>query len=94
METRAILGHIYLNYWANEEEKKVIENKLKNDIKKADELKREKYDPNSIFKSVKEEIKKDEAKEIEEEVKALVEVKESFLTKVINKIKEFFKINK
>jgi hypothetical protein len=94
METRAILGHIYLNYWADEEEKKVIENKLKNDIKKADELKREKYDPNSIFKSVKEETKKDEAKEIEEEVKALVEVKESFLTKVINKIKEFFKINK
>ena len=91
LETRAIMGHIYLKYWADETEKSIIENKLKEDLKKADEAKREKYDPNNIFKSVKEEVEENKDEALEEEVKDLVEVKESFISKIINKIKEFFK---
>ena len=33
METRAILGHIYLNYWADEEEKKGFDEYMKSFIK-------------------------------------------------------------
>ena len=94
IETRAILGHIYLKYWADEEEKMIIENKLKNDLKRAEEEKKEKYNPNEIFKSSKKEVEKIKEENLDEEINALVAVKGSFLAKIINKIKAFFKINK
>ena len=93
-ETRAILGHIYLKYWANETERSIIENKLKNDLKRAEDAKREKYDPNNIFKSLKEEVEESKDESLEDEVQDLVNVKESFISKIINLIKEFFKFNK
>ena len=36
-ETRAILGYIYLNYWADDDDKKNIENIMKDDLKKCEE---------------------------------------------------------
>jgi hypothetical protein len=91
LETRAILGHIYLKYWADETEKRIIENKLKHDLEKAEEEKRLKYNPNDIFKSVKQEVTENKDEQLEKEITDLVEVKESFIKKIINKIKEFFK---
>ncbi len=90
-ETRAILGHIYLKYWADERERSIIERKLKNDIKHIEEEKREKYNPDKIFKSIEENKLENKAGELQQEVQALIKVKESFLTRIINKIKKFFR---
>lgn len=80
-ETRAILGYIYLKYWADKKEKKIIENKLKNDIIKEEQAKRIKYPPNDIFKSVKKESPKNTE---------LIIIKEGFVKKIINMIKSIF----
>lgn len=49
-KTQALLGIIYLKYWANEEEKMEFNKKLKkNEIKYQQEI-REKYNPDKIFK--------------------------------------------
>ena len=49
-KTEAILGLIYMKYWANEKEKKEFENKIKkNEIEYQKNL-RTKYNPDNLFK--------------------------------------------
>lgn len=50
-ETKAILANIFRDYWATPYQKERIEAKERYDLKKAEEEKREKYNPDNIFKN-------------------------------------------
>ena len=52
--TKAILANLYRDYWATPKEKRNIIKKEMSDLEKIEELKREKYNPDDIFKSRKE----------------------------------------
>lgn len=84
-ETKVILAIIYKNYWATIEEKNRINRKFQYDLKKNEIKKREKYNPNDVFKN-KEKI----SESIENKNVALIEYKESFFSKILNKIKQIF----
>ena len=90
-KTLAILTLLNLNYWCeNQEEKQeFIKAYSENDRKREKEI-REKYNPDNIFK------KNNDVKKIEkvtEDVTSLIEYKEeSFIKKLLNKIKRLFKI--
>lgn len=94
-KTKAILANIFRDYWATPYQKERIEEKEKNDIKKIEEEKREKYNPDNIFKntnqkSVDKVIK--EESETEENDNLPIEVKkESFFKKLINFLKSLIK---
>ena len=94
-KTKAILANIFRDYWATPYQKERIEEKEKNDIKKIEEEKREKYNPDKIFKntnqkSVDKVIK--EESETEKNDNLPIEVKkESFFKKLINFLKSLIK---
>ncbi len=73
-EAKAILANIFKEYWATDYQKERIEEKEKY----------EKYNPNDIFKNKKQ--TNIETDNISDTV-AMVEYKESFFTKIFNKIK-------
>lgn len=79
-EAKAILANLYKDYWANDYEKQRIEAKENYDL---EQIAKEKYPTDNLFK--KAELKNDEVKIIEEELKntdtALIEYKESFFTR-------------
>lgn len=79
-ETLTILAILYLNYWYENEEEKQELIKYFNDIDKQNQ---EKYNMNNIFKQ-----KHKDTNNIEETT--LIEYKESYLKKIINKIKRLF----
>lgn len=89
-KTLAILTLLNLNYWCeNQEEKQeLIKAYSENDRKREKEI-REKYNPDNIFN------KNNDVKEIEkvtEDVTSLAEYKgESFIKKLLNKIKRLFR---
>ncbi len=88
-KTKDILATIYLNYWCNDEQKADYLKVLKENEKKHQEELREKYNPDSLFNN------KTTARVNNEPPKenvALVEVKESILTKFIKIIKKIFHI--
>ena len=93
-KTDAIIINLYKDYIANEEEKKEIDEKLKQNLIKNEEEKREKY-PVDIFKKKKEKIQVELPsiysvdKDLEQN--KLIEYKESFFTKILNKIKRMIK---
>ena len=79
---------IEYTYWMKESRKQKI-NKIKFDkIQKSEEKKREKYNPDNLFKNRK---LNQQEHETQQEV-ALVEVKEKFYIKFIKKLKELFGI--
>lgn len=88
-KTQALLGLIYLKYWANEEEKLEFRKKAReNECNYQKEL-NEKYNPDNLFKSRKT-IGMDK-KEFEQQT-ALVEIKkETIIQTIINKIKNIFR---
>lgn len=94
-KTKAILANIFRDYWATPYQKERIEEKEKNDIKKIEEEKREKYNPDNVFKntnqkSVDKVIK--EESETEKNDNLPIEVKkESFFKKLINFLKSLIK---
>lgn len=91
-ETLSMIALFHLNYWCDSEEEK---NKLKELFKSNEEKHqleiREKYNPDNIFK------KHNQVKEIKDNIvkneNSLVEYKETFFTRFINKIKNIFHIN-
>lgn len=85
-ETLAIIALLYLNYWCeNEKEKLEIKQILnKNEQKHQQEL-RNKYNPEDIFKK-----RKFNQKNIEQNQVSMIEYKESFLKRMIRKIKIYF----
>ena len=76
-EANAIIVSLYQDYFATEEQKQKIKEILKLNEKKAEQERREKYNPNDIFKNkVKDEEQSREIKDT-----ALVEYKESFFAR-------------
>lgn len=87
-EANAVIVNLFTDYYATEEQKVKIKNILDINQQKEEQEKREKYNPDNIFKKQHQENKIDE-KNIQNEV-ALVEYKESIFKKIINKIKSIF----
>lgn len=80
----SMIALIHLNYWCDtESEKNELKNIFLENQRRNEEEKRKKYNPDNIFKKDENDIEK---------MKQLVKVeeKESFLTKIIQKIKGFF----
>lgn len=85
-ETKIILAYIFLNYWSTQEQKIKIEQKLKNDIIRADEEKKKKYQVD-VFKNENQVIVNETI-----ENKQLVEYKKiNLIQKIIDKIKRILK---
>ncbi len=85
-ETKAILAYVYLNYWATEDEKRIIRAKFKKDIEEAENKKREIYGTD-VFKKIK-------ANSINEEINAkVVEYKENIWSRMIKFIKKLWHRN-
>lgn len=94
IETKGILGTICRNWWWNTEEKQEYTILIKEkELNQQEEL-REKYNPD-VFKDIR--AKKEQTNEtiqqenIADNIVSMVEYKESFFTKIINKIKSIFK---
>ena len=84
-EALALIAALNLQYFCTDE---IQKKELKSIYLKNDEIEKEKYNPDNIFKN--NQIKKEEP--IEEKHLELVEYKEyNFIQKIINKIKEIFK---
>ncbi len=85
--TKAVLANIFRDYWATPYQRERILAKEKYDLEKLEEEKREKYNPDDIFKN-----RKKEEVHIEENNNLPVEIKkERFFKKLINFIKNIFK---
>lgn len=91
IETKAILSNLFRDYWATSEQRDMILSKQNRDRIKIEEQKKEKYNPDNIFK------KRNQENEIEKNIiqneVALVEYKESIFRRFINKIKSIFRIS-
>ena len=80
-KTRDIISMIYLHYLCDEKEKQELRIILKENEKELQEEARKKYNPDNIFKN----------KEITRDT-LMINVKETFLKKIINKIKKILHI--
>ena len=80
-ETEAILGLIYMKYWANEEEKAKFEKKIKENERLYQEALREKYKVEKIFENKKKNTQEHMLVEVE---------KKTFWQKVIETVKSIF----
>lgn len=79
-EANAVIVAIYMNYFANDRQKSIISEILKQNEVKAEEEKRENCNPDDVFKNNNSE---NLPIEINEE-------KENFFKKIINKLKSIF----
>lgn len=79
-EAEEILTFMYLNYWAEENEKKELLEKLTNNEKELEE----KYDMQKVFN------KRNETKTYKEELQ-LVQVKDNLFTRILNKLKKLLR---
>lgn len=86
-DTIIILSYLNIEYLLNNEQKQLMKEIHRLNELKAEEIKRKKYDTENLFKTKETEQK--DLKEFEQG-QALIEYKESFFTKVISKIKNFF----
>ena len=87
MKANAIIISIYKEYFTSEKQKEILKNILKENSREAEELKREKYNPDNLFKnnSVKKEMLE------EQENTQIIEYKEeNIFQKFFSKMKEFF----
>ena len=93
-ETKAILANIFRDYWATPYQKERIEAKEKYDRKKAEDGKREQYNPDDIFKKKQRDIENEKAEKVKNYSDNLpVEVKETFYKKIKNFFKNLFHLN-
>ena len=84
-KTRGLIALVYQDYICNDTEKEEYIQKSQKLIKQIEESKREKYNPNDIFKDQKIETDKDTTNTVE-----IVEYKESIIKRIIRKIKNIF----
>ena len=87
-ETKAILTILFRDYWATPEQKEKLVNFTKNAQNVIEKENREKYNTDNLFKNRNKNISNIENIEREQ---ALVEYKEPFLKRIINKILSFIK---
>ncbi len=87
-ETLSILAVLNYNYWCKDEsEKEKILKLYADNEKKYQEILQQKFNQDEIFKKNKEENKtKDAVNQVQ-----MIEYKESFIKRLINKIKSFFR---
>lgn len=90
-KTKDILAVIYMNYWCTPEEKVEYVKILKENEKEYQAQLKEKYNVDNIFKQHNQRNKIES--NISEEI-SIIQYKESILKKFINRIKNFFNINK
>jgi Glu-tRNA(Gln) amidotransferase subunit E-like FAD-binding protein len=84
----AIIVSIYNDYFTTPKQKETLHNILADNERKAEELRKEKYNSDDIFKNNKVENVKDE---LTNENNQMIEIKEeNIFTKIMNKIKMFF----
>ena len=90
-ETLALIAMLNLLYWCEDEEERQRLKKIysDNEIKHQQKL-REMYNPDDVFKTKNTEVK-NELNNTNDEL-AVIEYKESFLNRVISKIKRFLNI--
>lgn len=88
-DARLILALIYRDYLVDKDEREKLIQEEKEEEKREEEKLREKYNPDNLFKKKDKENIKEEPKE---EPKALIEVKEKWYMKILNKLKEILKI--
>ena len=89
-ETLSMIALFHLNYWCNsDEEKNELKTLFKTNEEKHQAEIREKYNPDNLFKK---RSTQQEEYVVTKEV-AMVEYKEPFLKRIINKIKRMFHIN-
>ncbi len=81
-EANAILVALYRDYFATENQKQILEKLLKQNEQKEEEKKREKYNPDDIFKKDKEDSKIENNNEI-----LPIEIEEKWYQKIL----EFFR---
>ncbi len=94
MEANAIMVNLFKDYFANEQQKLKIEQILDLNQEKKEQEKREKYNPNDIFKK-REKIESNNAQTTEVNTNtALIEYKESFFKKFKNFIFKILHINR
>ena len=87
-EAKGIITLIYRQYWCTESERKELDKKL---LENEEIKKRERYNPDNIFKKVDEDNKYDTiSKEYSEEKSLTVTENLKWYQKIINKIKSFF----
>ena len=84
-EANAVIVSIYMNYFANEKQKSIINEILKQNTVKQEQEKLEKYNPDNIFKEQKNENSPKNNLPIE-----INEEKENFFKKIFNKLKSLF----
>lgn len=91
-DTIAFLSYLNIEYLLNEEQKQLMKQIHELNEKKLEEVKSEKYSGEDLFKRNK--TQQEETKETEQEQElSLVEYKENFFTKLINRIKKIFHKN-
>lgn len=90
-ETLDIIAFLNLQYWCKDETEKERLMKIytRNEQKYQEEL-REKYNPDNLF--MKKTVKEPKQEETVQNNVSMVEYKESIIIKIINRIKEFFRI--
>ena len=95
-EAYAIIINLFIDYYAAEQQKVKIKEILDLNQKKEEEAKRERYNPDDLFKNKREETVVENNNEITENITntALVEYKESFFIKFKNFIFKILHINK
>ena len=93
-EANAIIVNLFTDYYATEEQKVKIKEILDLNQKKEEQAKREKYNPDDIFKKINKEEKDNEEVLANTSNTALIEYKKSFFTKFKNFIFKILHINK
>lgn len=81
---KAIIAILFRDYWATDEQRNKIKAKQAQDRIKIENDKKEKYNPNDIFGN------REKVESVKKE--ALVEYKEGFFVRIINKIKSILNI--
>ena len=84
-EANAILVALYRDYFATESQKQILEKLLKQNEQKEEEKKREKYNPNDIFKKDKEDSKIENNNEI-----LPIEIEEKWYQKILDFFRGLF----
>ena len=92
-DTIAIIDMLNLKYWASPEEKEILNNKLKQNSIKKQEILKEKYNPDKIFENTKtielENVNQNiDTKETNMEI---AKINNNIFYKILNFIKKFFK---
>ena len=89
-KSKTILAIFFRDYWATEKQREMILLKEKSDREKAEQSKREKYNPDDIFKNntIDKEESTDEIKD--ENVQMIEDKEENIISRIINKIRSFF----